>query len=120
MGKRAFDNHLFRPQDGWYAFSNALDRLEVLLHDLPLNWQADVGESAAQEALRIQYWARKAVVGAQDIEVVRQAMAATRRECARSGGQAGDLGQLSTIVRRKLSQVEALLQALSTAEAKNG
>ncbi|WP_200211350.1 hypothetical protein [Micromonospora coerulea] len=120
VGKRALDNHLLRPHDGWYAFSNALDRLEDLPADLPLDWQANLGESAAQQALNVQHWARKAVLGAQDLHLVRQSMAATRRECTRSGGQAGSLDDLSATVRRKLSQVEVLLQALSTAEAKNG
>ncbi|MBQ1076744.1 ATP-binding protein [Micromonospora sp. C31] len=120
VGKRALDNHLFSPRDGWWAFSNALERLEILPGDLPLDWQGDVAASAAQEALSIQHWARKAVVGAQDLEVVRRAMAATRQECTRSGGRAGDLDHLSAIVRRKLGQVEVLLQALSTVEVENG
>lgn len=120
VGRRALDNHLFRPHDGWYAFNNALDRLEGLPPDLPLGWRANVGESAVREALNVQHWARKAVLGAQDLHLVWQTMAATRRECIRSGGQAGDLDHLSTTVRRKLDRIETLLQALSTAEAKNG
>lgn len=120
VGKRALDNHLFRPHDGWHAFSNALDRLENLPADLPLDWQANLGEPAAQEALNVQHWARKAVLGARDLHLVRQALAATRRECTRSGGQAGDLDHLLATVRRKLNQVDALLEALSTAEARNG
>ncbi|MFI7073404.1 hypothetical protein [Micromonospora sediminicola] len=119
VGKRALDNHLFRPHDGWWAFSNALERLEVLPVDLPLDWQSDIGDSAAQEALRIQHWARKAVVGARDLELVRRAMAGTRQECARSGTKTGNLDHLSASVRQKLSQVEVLIEALHNAEAKN-
>ncbi|MBQ1065596.1 MULTISPECIES: ATP-binding protein [Micromonospora] len=114
VGKRALDSHLFRPHDGWFTFSNALDRLEDLPADLPLDWHANLGASAVQEALNVQHWARKAVLGAQDLRLVRQNMAATRRECTHSGGQAGDLDHLSTTVCRKLGQLEVLLQALST------
>ncbi|MFI6064650.1 AAA family ATPase [Micromonospora sp. NPDC051227] len=120
VGRRALASGLFSPRDGWQAFTTALERLKVLPADLPLDWQPDLGESAAQEALHIQHWARKAVVGAQALEVVRRTMAATRLECTRSGGQAGDLDRLSATVRRKLGQLEARLQELSTAEAKDG
>ncbi|PMR61023.1 hypothetical protein C1A38_11370 [Verrucosispora sp. ts21] len=60
------------------------------------------------------------MLGAKDLHLVRQTLTATRQECTRSGGQAGNLDHLSATVRRKLGQVEVLLQALSTSEAANG
>ncbi|MGH4027277.1 MAG: hypothetical protein ACRDRV_22130 [Pseudonocardiaceae bacterium] len=120
VGKRALDTGLFRPAEGWNAFTEALDTLEALPSELPLDWRHGNQERDAEEALRVQHWARDAVVGAQSLAVVRQSLAATRAECTRSGSPSGDLDQRRQQVRQKLRQVEEHLQVLSTAEAGRG
>jgi hypothetical protein len=119
VGHQALTNQFFRPENGWRKFSEAVQTLESL-PEIPLDWCGKNREEDEEEALAIQPWARDAVAGAGALEVVRQSMEATRRECLRSGAVGGDLNQLRRDVRNKLGRIEEFLRMLSTTEAGHG
>jgi hypothetical protein len=119
VGRQALTNQFFRPENGWGRFSEAVQILESL-PELPLDWRRRNQEEDEEEALAIQPWAREAVTGAGALEVVRQSLEATSRECLRSGAVGGDLNQLRQDVQNKLGRIEECLQTLSTTEAENG
>jgi hypothetical protein len=120
VGQRARDSDLFRPPDGWSAFRGAVDTLAALPSDLPMQWRSDDQEQREEEALMVQHWGRATVPGARALEVVRQSLVATHQKCLHSGRAVGDLDERLQEVRKKLSQLEGHLQALSTAEAGRG
>jgi hypothetical protein len=119
VGRQALTNQFFRPDNGWGRFSEAVQILESL-PELPLDWRRKNQEEDEEEALAIQPWAREAVAGAEALEVVRQSLEATSRECLRSDAAGGDLNQLRQDVQNKLGQIEQYLQTLSTTEAGHG
>ena len=120
VGDRSLTNQLFRPENGWHAFRESVQILESLPPDLPLDWCGKEHEGDGDEVLAIQPWAREAVAGAGALDVIRQSLEATNRECMRSGAVGGDLNQLRQNVKKKLDRIEECLRALSTAEAGRG
>jgi hypothetical protein len=119
VGKQALTNHFFRPEKGWHRFTEAVQTLESL-PELPLIRRGKRHEEVEEEALAMQPWAREAVAGAGALEVVRQSLEATGRECLRSSAVGGDLNQLRRDVQNKLGRIEECLRTLSTTEEGHG
>lgn len=120
VGRRAKEDGFFRPANGWPDFVDSLNTLDSVPSGLPLDWRRSDQEQDEEAALAVQHWGREAVRGVRALNILQQSLAATRRECTRSGGMVSNLDQRRQDVRKKLGEVEGYLQALSTAEAPRG
>jgi hypothetical protein len=116
LGRRAVISGLFRPEDGVAEYEKAVGVLDDIAVDLSLDWKLEVADSSTDEAVRIQHWARSAVVAAAALQVVRETIALTQAESLRNTPESGDLEEREQRVRDKLDAVRHGIQALSGRE----
>lgn len=111
IGRTANGHGLFRPPDPhqWTLFRRAV---EVLIDARDPVQSLTVGEGI-YEVLSAQSRGRKLLHLDSALSIVVKAMEATKAECRRSGGAAGDLGSLRDEVKAQVDELGGIVQRLA-------
>jgi hypothetical protein len=109
VGRSAREAGLFRPSEGWQVFQRATDFLSQHSERVdPL----DVRRGFNDLVLK-QEGIRRTEAVARALGTVKQAMAATKGECERSGGDVGDASRLQGEAKHYLAELTRMLNELT-------